>query len=282
MDDKKLKKKKLKNKKLKKKAVKKVVKYIMRNPKIDMTPQVIYRQGLTQTLNPENTKSFNEVVKLKNDYEYNNQLINRNLENERIMLNNRMDEQNKSLLNRLDEQTKYFNNMGSQLSHKLLSYKHPKVIIEDINDFEDIEPIEKPKKVSTPLKQFRSDKGKSRTKKLDFNIQNSTKEDSDKYDSPTFSAHEIYHNSLKNPDAHDIYYNELLNKFKENQDDNQQITLEPVKTTQQELKNNNKQAILLEQIPKIDVKRAVGRPRKNPLINEQVIKEKKNKSNKKD
>ena len=225
-------KKKPKNKKPKKKPVKKSAKYILRNPKVNMTPQVIYRQGLTQTLQPESTKTYNEVVKLKNENEINNQLLSRKFDNETTTLNNRMEDQNKNLLNRLDDQTKYFNDMGSQLVQRLINKPHQQVIESE------------PEKT----RKSRSDVGKARIKKVDFNnIKSSAKPDIVHPDVQDYNK--IYSDMATDyPDSFNQYFNDMETNPEEfqyfdigdpDEDKNQKVTLQPVQTRSKALQNNN-------------------------------------------
>ena len=237
MENKKLKQKKPKPKKPKKKPVKKSVKYILRNPKINMTPQVIYRQGLTQTLQPESVKTHNELINLKNDYDNNNQLLNRKFENENITLSNRLDDQNKNLLNRLDNQTMYFKNMGEQLAHRIMN--KPIQVIEDKK-----QPKPKIKKIIKvePIKEIKIDSLPS--VEADYNPYYS--DIATKYPE---SFHDYFNDIEKNPDEYlqfDI--------AEPDEEYNQKVTLHPVQTRSQALKNNNEQKIEIQPVPKLDVK----------------------------
>jgi len=251
-------KKKPKNKKPKKKPVKKSVKYILRNPKVNMTPQVIYRQGLTQTLQPETTKTYNEVVKLKNDNEINNQLLSRKFDNETTTLHNRMEDQNKNLLNRLDNQTKYFNDMGSHLAHRIMDKPHHKVI--------EYEPAK--------IRKSRSDVGKTRTKKVDLSnakpITSTTPIKSDIIHADVQDYNQYYSDlATQYPDSFNQYLNDMETNPNEYQiydigppdeNNNQPVTLQPVQNQTPQLQNNNEPAVELQ--PALIQKKKAGRPRK--------------------
>ena len=232
-------KKKPKNKKPKKKPIKKSVKYILRNPKVNMTPQVIYKQGLTQTLQPESTKTHNELINLKNDYDNNNQLLNRKFDNETITLNNRLEDQNKNLLNRLDNQTSYFNNMGEMLAHRIMDKP-----IKVIEDKKQIKTLQKPKKHATkekvePTKEIKEDI--LPRVEADYNPYYS--DIATKYPS---SFHDYYNDIEKDPDE---YLQFDIGEPDENK--NQKVTLTPIQTRSQTLKNNQ-QVVELQPVPKND------------------------------
>ena len=187
---------------------------IYRNPKVNLTPQVIYQSPLTQTIAPiESKENFNKIISLQND----------------------IDKNKIQLLNRLDDEKKYFESMGQYVLNEIKQLENKPLNIKDLETKTKRSYI---KKVVIPESSSSTPKPLSKTAiaKEEARIKREAKARAKQEE--INKPHVSFDESMKENARDEIASYELHKAMKERNAKDKKIRLAKDKQTRENVKNN--------------------------------------------